>query len=224
MRAPGDTTTNRTSADEHAKADLRRLGSYVARLFVRPLWRAFKFLGWLLSGEWMLACHSNGGAVILARSMFVAFWVFATSSALHCAASSNKCHLHILSIHLSDQSVPWFGAIFAGLYASLYARFASQWSYLADLYNRIKQTESETQLTSRDERRERIAEWKAAFLEDADELHLAAKPIFAAIICVWVQDARVRDAYVTHAPRGGRGLRSLQMRAAAAAERSTRLF
>ncbi len=42
-------------------------------------------------------------------------------------------------------ALPTFGAIFAAVYFALYARFASQWSYLANLYNKIKEAETRSQ-------------------------------------------------------------------------------
>jgi hypothetical protein len=42
--------------------------------------------------------------------------------------------------HNGADSIGWIGAIFAAVYAALYARFASQWSYLAGVYNQMRQT------------------------------------------------------------------------------------
>ncbi|MBI2074168.1 MAG: hypothetical protein HYT81_14230 [Gemmatimonadetes bacterium] len=102
-------------------------------------------------------------------------------------------------------TLPWFGAIFAGVYAAFYARFSSQWSYLAELYNQIKATEAQAPPTAA----ATIASWKAGFIEDADELHLAPKPMYAAIIRTWLSDAAVRNDFIEYAPGGQARLDSL---------------
>ncbi len=98
-----------------------------------------------------------------------------------------------------EGKIPWFGAIFAAVYAALYTRFASQWSYLANLYNLIKQA-SISDSDSINE--ERMAEWKAAFIEDAEFLHLSHKENFTSIIHAWAKDALVEEKYCMYTPGG----------------------
>jgi len=57
--------------------------------------------------------------------------------------------------------------------------------------------------------REVIASWQAGFIEDADELHLALKPMYAALIRVWSKDENVRKEFVEYAPGGKQRLDSL---------------
>jgi len=95
----------------------------------------------------------------------------------------------------------WFGAIFASIYAALYTRFASQWSYLANLYNQIKQTEAQT-AHGGDEAKKYIEDWKAGFIEDAYELHLVGKPLFASIILAWGGMSEVKESYIASALGG----------------------
>lgn len=83
------------------------------------------------------------------------------------------------------------------VYASLYARFASQWSYLAGVYNQIKAAECGQKCD-----RIALAEWKAGFIEDAEDLHLARKPVFASIIHAWVKDAEVEVRFLKDVPGG----------------------
>ncbi len=52
--------------------------------------------------------------------------------------------------------LPWLGALFGAVYAGLYARFASQWLYLANTYNQIKAAECRSESSARP-----LAEWKA---------------------------------------------------------------
>ena len=89
------------------------------------------------------------------------------------------------------------GAIFAATYAGLYAKFASQWTYLASLYNQIKAAECSAGCDAKP-----LAQWKAGYLEDALELHLALKPNVASIIHMWGRDADVEKAFREYTPGG----------------------
>ena len=105
-------------------------------------------------------------------------------------------------------SAQWFVALFGAAYAGLYTRFASQWSYLAGVYNAIKA--AETRAGATDGRALiALAEWKAGFIEDADSLHLATKPTIAPIILAWGRDELVSGAFHRHVPGGARRLSSL---------------
>jgi len=85
------------------------------------------------------------------------------------------------------------------VYASLYARYSAQWNYLAGVYNRIKETEARgaTDATAL----KAMAQWKAGFIEDADDLHLAGKPMFASTIRAW-SNADVEQEFVDHTHEG----------------------
>jgi hypothetical protein len=96
--------------------------------------------------------------------------------------------------------ITWIGAIFATVYALLYARFASQWTYLAGLYNQLKAAQ-----TRPDADKAVIAEWRAAFFEDCDELHLLRKPMFASIVDNLVNSEdddkkKVKELFESHTP------------------------
>lgn len=69
------------------------------------------------------------------------------------------------------------------------------------MYNQIKAAEAR-----KDADRDALASWKAGFIEDADELHLAPKPMFATLIKNWAADAAVKAAFVSYAPGGQPGL------------------
>jgi hypothetical protein len=157
-----------------------------------------------LSAEFMLR-RSNGGGVILARSLFTAIIVYVVAVATREALAPTS----ILSFSLSAargaayDTLPWFGAIFAGIYAAYYARFAAQWSYLAGLYNQIKAAEAQVADTEDPERASLVfAEWKAGFIEDAEELHLIEKRLFAGIVDAWLEDPLVRYS-LEHDTKGG---------------------
>lgn len=157
----------------------------------------------LISGEWIMsACRrGNGGDVILLRSFLVAFFIYTLLLGLKNLIDPDRSFsfdYDDLRRQLIDTST-LFGALFGAVYAALYTRFASQWTYLADLYNRIKEAEVGG---GANENSEVIAEWKAAFLEDATELHLATKGLFVSIIHTWGKDPKVQQKFVDYAPGG----------------------
>jgi len=158
-------------------------------------------LKWL-TGEFWLDHRANGGSVIFRRTLqstglifFVGLWIqqafdpsrtFSPSWREACAALSGN--------------LEWLGAIAAVTYAAYYTRFSAQWSYLADAYNQIKQTEVAARAQDpffdcNRERRRILAEWKAAFIDDADVLHLAAQKSFASIVIVWARDDLVCESF-----------------------------
>jgi hypothetical protein len=90
----------------------------------------------------------------------------------------------------------WLGAIFAGIYTALYARFASQWQYLATLYHSIKSAEARGSDSAV------VAQMKVGFIEDALELHLARKQLFATVALAWGMDKQVEQEFCEHVPDG----------------------
>jgi hypothetical protein len=102
------------------------------------------------------------------------------------------------------QHVTWMGGIFATAYALLYARFASQWTYVAGVYNQIKAAQ-----VRKDTSAEILAEWMAGFIEDCDDLHLLRKPMFASIAHEWLKKVGETPSPVAvnlknHAPGGAK--------------------
>lgn len=160
-----------------------------------------------LSAEWLLRWRSNGGTAILLRSLWVSVIIFGAYLGLRnwldprrqwWTFSLNEFHLQVsASLHV-------LGPIFAGVYAALYSRFASQWNYLASVYNQIKAAESRKDCNA-----EPVAMWKAGFIEDAEELHLANKHHFASIIRAWGREPEVGAAFADYAPGGADRLSEL---------------
>jgi hypothetical protein len=152
-----------------------------------------------MSAEFLLNHRRNGGGAVLARSIWV-------SSALYllgiCAKNLLASGRHFLDMgelrQELGQTIPWFGAVFAFAYTAFYARFASQWSYLASLHNQIKAAQCRPDADPR-----ALAEWKAIFVEGCEELHLSGKPLFASVILAWGSEATVIDAYLA-TPTGNR--------------------
>lgn len=153
-----------------------------------------------LSGEWILTgLKSNGGTVIVLRSTFITIWMLAAivlvTTFLHptetVPATFQAWYVQFF------KCLKWAGPIFGGVYLALYARFASQWSYLANVYNQIKQTEVEGAANER-----ALNQWRAGYVEDAVNLHLALKSSVAPIVHAWMSMDNVRLAFETHTPAG----------------------
>jgi len=158
--------------------------------------------------EWILrtpARRSNGGDVILARSFLTTAVAFLFVLGLENFLDTHRTWQFTMD-ELRKQMVdklPWFGAIFAAIYAALYTRFSSQWTYLANVYNQIKAAEVKAASPKKaSEAQTTLAEWKAGFIEDAENLHLATKESVAPIIYQWFNDDAVATAYKETVPGG----------------------
>lgn len=164
-----------------------------------------------LSAEWILTKFekSNGGAVILTRSFWVACWVTGLLYLAYGLSSGELCNVlnwvffkkHIIA------GMKIFGTVLAFVYAALYARFSAQWRYLADVYNKIKETQARTGGDPII-----LAQWKAGFIEDADELHLATKKIFMSILHFWLEEEDVKNEFIKCTPSGKGHYKNLKLR------------
>lgn len=143
-----------------------------------------------LSGEWMLKIRSNGGTIVFLRALWVTALVMAATGLLNDDVVT-KSSCRELATPALNPLLGFSGAVFVFAYTAFYARFASQWSYLANVYNQImaaKLSGSRSLSMSR---------WQAGFIEDADELHLAEKPMFAGVILSMLKIPQVRHEFIT---------------------------
>jgi hypothetical protein len=157
----------------------------------------------------------NGGTIIFLRSVWVSVIIYAVALLLHTGSYAEwtwefwkwPCHIDFrqLKKDIAD-TVTWLGAIFAGVYVALYARFAAQWSYLAGEYNQIRQT----LVTTKEPDPDHLLLWRAAFIEDALDLHLATKPMFARYLKRMLHDypeiANKFDSFAVDGPKRRRWL------------------
>ncbi len=151
----------------------------------------------------------NGSGVIILRSLASAILVYLAvlglQNALDPTRSWSFCWIEFRT-QVRD-TLHWYGAIFGALYAGFYARFASQWTYLANVYNQIKAAECQDGCN-----KDPLAEWKAGFIEDAEELHLATKPLIASVLRAWGSDEDVKQKFAASAPGGARRFDALMGR------------
>ncbi|MBA2704371.1 MAG: hypothetical protein H0U60_11020 [Blastocatellia bacterium] len=168
------------------------------------IWKTIQTVLFYGSGEFLLERRSNSGAVVFARALWTTIIVYSLALLLReCLPPDSTMHFSFSRFRLAfAETIPWFAAVFAGSYAVLYARFASQWTYLADLYNQIMAVQAQTEKTP--ESTHWLAMWEAGFIEDAEEMHLEKKPIYASVIRSMLDQSEVRDMYVKYTP-GPRG-------------------
>ena len=155
----------------------------------------------ILSGEFLLKWTANGGLVVVARSIITTALVYLTAIGLHEYSAPNSIFrfdpTHFATI--VQNTVPWLGTIFAATYAAYYSRFAAQWTYLAGLYNQIMAAQVQAPWDGDVERQRVYSAWMAGFIEDAEELHLARKPMYASVIRSMLKRPEVARA-IRHIP------------------------
>jgi hypothetical protein len=165
-----------------------------------------------LSGEWMLnRGRPNGGDVVVYRTLWIGTLLIVSIALLRSVNFISEGFMpfvqaSLLSLKTSTASSEG-PTIFGAAYAALYARFTSQWTYIANLYNQIKQAEleaacatSSSATVSPSAATSVLAQWKAGFIEDALAVHMASKPMIKGVIQAWFADPDVKGAFMKHAP------------------------
>jgi len=159
----------------------------------------------------------NGGTMIFLRSIWISIIVFFIALWLRSLFHARYPWTFVPSELFRNfpETLAWIGTIFAFTYLALYTRFASQFNYLAGVYNQIMATRSEIrglaateELRNPDNNRSVIA-WQAGFIEDAEALHLATKTMFSTAIWFMLENRDIYDAYVEHTVHADKGARKL---------------
>lgn len=166
-----------------------------------------------LSAEFVLNRMPNGGTAVLIRSVLITTILYFAAIGLKALVEPGTTWQFDLNRarEIVSETIPWYGAIFAAVYLALYSRFASQWSYLASLYNQMMQVAVQyppNGMTSEDA----LRLWQAGFIEDAEDLHLASKPMFASVIRSMLNKPKVREYFSAHAPGREQRLARLEER------------
>lgn len=181
--------------------------------FIREAWHT---IARRASFEWFLTpTRPNGGDIVLARSLAIAILLCAVTLVLRNAVDPDLrgpvtwrgAGRQLIEI------APWFAGAAGAVYAALYARFSSQWGYLAALYNQIKQAEIELTYANGpnvEAAKKKLAQWKAGYIEDAQDLHLHTKGNIAGVILFWGQDSEVTCAFTKWTPGGVRRWEQIQ--------------
>jgi len=209
---------------------MRTPARYLSRVraMARTVCTGFNWGVRLASAEWILTCvgRPNGGDVVFLRSCVTTAIAYATAlAAINWSDPDRTSELSLLELRVQvNATLPWVGAAFAATYTALYARFASQWAYLAGVYHQIKAVEVEIALQQNSAGPKisiaSMDEWKAGFLEDAENLHLALKPDFASVVKAWGAEEGVRSAYAAYTPGGAARLDALWNRTLVVCDRA----
>lgn len=193
---------------------------------LRAIWRFWDSSIEVLSFEFFLTRlkRSNGGSIIILRTVLTTTWLFLVILILRNLLDPERTGVFSMEefrVQLIEIG-PWFGGIFAGTYTALYARFASQWTYLANLYNQIKAVEARKgpSTGAADGSNRPLQSWKAGFIEDADSLHLATKPLFASVVNAWAQEEGVIQEFDKNTPGGKERLDAIKARVEIVCERA----
>lgn len=174
--------------------------------------RFWKIISSFASAEFFLEkTGANGSDIIIARSFFVTLWigivVFFRWFILNGSFCTDNFSL--------TSTLTWLALLFGAVYTSLYVKFSSQWSYLATLYNQIKQVE--IQIHSNEKISESalklLSEWKAGYIEDAFTLHLYAKKNVAIVIYHWGNSTDVKKAFLESSCYGITGWEKIRIAA-----------
>jgi len=175
------------------------------------IWSADDVIRWI-SGETLLDGNSNSGSIIVRRALRVTAAVYGPTVLLTALLETGfGPWIDVGEIRQATAAtLPWAGAIFGAAYAAFYTRFSSQWTYLAETYNLLMATQAQAPDDGNEERGRVYAVWKAAILEDAIDLHLATKPMFAPLVADLMSQEDVVAAYLGTAVRGPERLRRLQ--------------
>jgi hypothetical protein len=154
----------------------------------------------IASGQWILKnLKANGGHVVVLRALWTTFVFLIFAMGLVALLDpEGKGPITAASAISQFSDIAEYVVFFLGAsYLALYARFVSQWQYLAGLYNQIKHAE-----VAFPNNEKALAEWKAGYLEDAENLHLAAKNNLAPVLHAWIKVDAVKKAYIANTPGG----------------------
>ena len=150
----------------------------------------------VLSGEYLLHSRPNGGGVVLARSSLVSFMFYGVALIFKEVLTPGALFefSQIAFKNAVGTTIPWFGAIFAATYASFYARYSSQWTYLANTYNQFMAVKASAQSQSIGVNTNKsLVNWQAGFVSDCFTLHLDRKPIFEGVIAELMKDPLLKQ-------------------------------
>lgn len=167
-----------------------------------------------LSGEWIIERTpnaANGGTVVTLRSLWLTAWIYVPTFLFYSRFALGKGASFDARQGAADlaDTLPWLATIFGAVYVAFYSRFSSQWTYLANLFNQIVQSQLTMPLDDLVRRQDTMASWKAAFIEDAEDLHLAAKPMFLVAVLQWGSEQQVSEKFASNTVGGAERLEDL---------------
>ncbi len=178
----------------------------------------------LLSGEWLLNSRPNGGTAVFLRAMWVGGLAYLATIVMSELLRDDMVWSFSLSALKLAAVSHWkvFATSFAASYTAFYARFASQWTYLAGVYNQIMAAKARGTPENDSEAERALFAWQAGFVEDAEELHLATKPMFAGVVKSMLREPGIRTQFIDGTAGGNERLEALESRVNSAFENAAK--
>lgn len=165
-----------------------------------------------LTGAVSLQWHPNSGAIVLLRAVWSSLVLYACAVTWKCLLITGygpKVDWLLVRTELGS-TVHWAGAILAGTYGAFYARFASQWGYLAEVSNQLMMAQAQAPDDGLDARHRVYVAWQAAIVEQSHILHLAGVPMFAPLVAQLLEDPEVVGAFLGSAVNAEAALTRLE--------------
>lgn len=176
-----------------------------------------KFIDYV-SAEWIFNFFPNGGTAVALRTFFVGSLICLCLYAVHDILSWSFTP----PASIIDNNMYKILGIYAAVYAAFYARFVSQWTYLSNLYNSIREQEINIQIQYNSNStnatganagvsnsglanslQDLLRKRKVEFILDAINLHLDNKDKFAAKIYIWInEDNEIVKRFIDLCPSG----------------------
>lgn len=151
-----------------------------------------------VSAEWVFNFFPNGGTATVLRTLFLGTLICVSLYALHSILTKGFVPLN----SIIDNNMYKILGIYAAVYAAFYARFVSQWTYLSNFYNSIRDQEL-AHLNPSPSAKDFLRKRKAEFIFDAINLHLDNKEKFAAKIYLWLdEDNNIAKDFIELCPHG----------------------
>jgi len=152
------------------------------------IWELPSLALFFISGEFLLCWFANSGAVVLARALWASFFTLVIAfwgNSIVDIGFHGKLDLLMFIKPMQAHGV-WYAYVFVAIYTALYSRFMAQWKYLGDLYNSLmSKTIDRGGIANGGVQ---LAMWWAAFIEDAEVMHLATKESYAGPIKSLLED------------------------------------
>jgi len=177
-------------------------------------WWLFERTLGLATGEFLLRWRPNSGGMVLVRAVLTTGVLFLFTVGLLEVLEPGPVgafSLGKLATHVHDH-ITWLGAMFAGSYAAYYTRFSAQWVYLAGVYNMFMATRAKTTDKDYAETKTVFDIWRAGFIEDAVEMHLALKPTFSGVILSMMGKPGVKELYKNNSVAAQDELEALRLK------------
>lgn len=151
-----------------------------------------------VSGEFLLDKRPNGGGIIVVRSFLVSVWFYLAAVGLRSITEPGAEFVFSCAElkEVVNDTIPWFGAIFAAAYAAFYARYSNHCGYLASLYNQIMSVKAALGENAYSGNNRALINWQVGFIVDAREMHLANKELFRGVVMSILDLPEVRSEFL----------------------------